>query len=294
MANHVAFSCTRITPTHAGSIAPTAHSKATRVCVERCSPRTMARPRSTRSSPRHIPIAISPRTFTCICGGSTKIRRRKSDSKAAGQRSAASCMVAVPSIFGCGRRARLRRAAARRSRALQRRGLVEVELLARPTGHRRVAVRLHERLNFLEHGISRSIVEGNERGCQAGALMKIVKCDLFHGKIEIPKFVADAAHDHALVFQRLRVGNVQLEESDRYKHKSAECLVPSAESHPLLGTWHLALGTFSGHDRLELLHLARLDHVADLAVLEAIRRGAALAALPLLRHVIFAAPKRSR
>ena len=48
--------------------------------------------------------------------------------------------------------------------------------------------------------------------------MKIVKCDLFHGKIEIPKFVADAAHDHALVFQRLRVGNMQLEESDSDKH----------------------------------------------------------------------------
>src|SRR6266545_5270715 len=97
---------------------------------------------------------------------------------------------------------------------LERRGLVEVELLARPAGHRRIAVRQHQRLDLLERSVGRRIVEGDEGDREARSLMEIVQRDLFRGEIEVPQFVTDAPNDPAFVFERLRVGDVQLEKCD--------------------------------------------------------------------------------
>jgi len=51
-------------------------------------------------------------------------------------------------------------------------------------------------------------------------LVQIVERDFLDRDIEMmPQLVADAADDHPLVFQRLRVGDVELEECNGDNHE---------------------------------------------------------------------------
>src|SRR5438876_9283920 len=96
---------------------------------------------------------------------------------------------------------------------------VELEQFARPAADHRVGGRLDEVLDLFQQRLGCRPAAGDKRDAELRALMNVLQPHLGRGDLEaVPELVAQRLHHHPLLFQRLRVFDVKLEEGDGDNH----------------------------------------------------------------------------
>src|SRR5437667_4227293 len=134
----------------------------------------------------------------------------------------------------------------RRRGALAQPGvLVELQQLAGPSANHGVGVGVDEALDLFQQRLRRGAAAGDEGDREARALMDVLQADFRRGDLKtVAELVAQRLHHHALLFQRLRVLDVELEKGDRDDHANAGSsfsTLKASMTSPTLMSWNFSM-----------------------------------------------------